>query len=310
MARPLRIEYAGAFYHITCRGNERTCIFGGDADRKRFLGYLESANERHGARFHAYCLMENHYHLMLETPCGDLSRIMHHINSSYTAYYNKRHERSGHLFQGRFNALLVEKESYGLELSRYIHLNPVRAGMVQRPSEYPWSSYLIYVGERSKPRWMITELIQAYFVGEPREGYRRFVEDSFPDKNPFQDVHASTILGREKFIEMAKARVKAGDVRGVPALRHLGEHPLLERIQTAAVRVAGTDERLCRKLSLYASQVYGGYSLHDIARFHGVHEPAIAQSNRRLRIQAEKNKALREKLSAIEALLNLSTPEV
>jgi REP-associated tyrosine transposase len=129
LARPLRIQYPGAFYHITSRGNERKAIFGTDQDRKRFLSYLQSAHERYGAILHVYCLMSNHYHLLLETPRGNLSEILHHLNGAYTTYFNLKMHRSGHLFQGRYRAILVEKDAYCQELSRYIHLNPLRAGI-------------------------------------------------------------------------------------------------------------------------------------------------------------------------------------
>jgi putative transposase len=135
MARPLRIQFPGAFYHVTSRGNERKAIFRNDRDRQKFLSYLESAHESYGARVHVYCLMENHYHLLLETPRGNLSQILHHVNGAYTTYYNVKRRRSGHLFQGRYRALLVEKESYCQELSRYIHLNPVRAALVEEPED-------------------------------------------------------------------------------------------------------------------------------------------------------------------------------
>ena len=141
MARPLRIEYPGAFYHVTSRGNEQKDIFKSDFDREKFLSYLVSASERYGAEIHAYCLMTNHYHMMLETPLGNLSQIMKHINSSYTSYFNIKHKRVGHLLQGRYKAILVQADAYAAELSRYIHLNPVRAGMVKFPEDYRWTSY-------------------------------------------------------------------------------------------------------------------------------------------------------------------------
>ena len=146
MARPLRIQYPGAWYHVTSRGNERKAIFRSKKDRERFLSYLESAHNRYGAIVHVYCLMKNHYHILLETPRSNLSQILHHINGAYTSYFNAKSERSGHLFQGRYKAILVEKDAYCQELSRYIHLNPVRAGLVESSSEFPWSSYPYYIG--------------------------------------------------------------------------------------------------------------------------------------------------------------------
>jgi len=127
MARPLRIAYPGAFYHVTSRGNEQKDVFKSQRDREKFLDYLATATERYGAVIHVYCLMSNHYHLLLETPAGNLSQIMRHINGAYTTYFNIKRKRSGHLFQGRFKAILVEADEYATELSRFIHLNPIRA---------------------------------------------------------------------------------------------------------------------------------------------------------------------------------------
>jgi putative transposase len=140
MARALRITFPGAFYHVTSRGNERKVVFKSIRDREKFLEYLESATQRYDALIHAYCLMDNHYHLLPETPSGNLSQIMRHINSAYTTYFNVKRDRSGHLFQGSYKAILVDMDEYAKELSRYVHLNPVRAKIVETPEEYDWSS--------------------------------------------------------------------------------------------------------------------------------------------------------------------------
>ena len=131
MARPLRITFPGAFYHVTARGNERKAVFKSIRDRQKFLEYLETATERYHAVIHSYCLMDNHYHLLLETPSGNLPQIMRHINGAYTTYFNSKRTRAGHLFQGRYKAILVEMDEYAKELSRYIHLNPVRAKLAE-----------------------------------------------------------------------------------------------------------------------------------------------------------------------------------
>src|SRR4030066_1532561 len=148
MARPLRIEFPGAYYHITSRGNERKAIFKNMGDRESFLSYLKLAYLRYGVVIHVFCLMNNHYHLLLETPKGNLSQIMRYINGAYSIYFNVKHKRTGHLFQGRYKAILVDADEYAGELSRYIHLNPVRAGIVSKPEQYLWSSYQYYVGKK------------------------------------------------------------------------------------------------------------------------------------------------------------------
>ena len=141
MARPLRIQYDGALYHITSRGNARKAIYRDDEDRRIFLDILFNVNKRYNWICHAYCLMNNHYHLIIETPDGNLSKGARQLNGVYTQTYNKRHHRVGHIFQGRYKAILVEKESHLLEVCRYVVLNPVRAKAVARPEEWRWSSY-------------------------------------------------------------------------------------------------------------------------------------------------------------------------
>lgn len=136
MARPLRIEFEGAVYHITARGNERKKIYLSKSDYEKFLKYLGDTKKKYNIVIHCYVLMSNHYHLIIETPEANLSRAMHYINGSYTTYFNIKRKRSGHLFQGRFKSILVDKDNYLLELSRYIHLNPVRAGIVEKPEDY------------------------------------------------------------------------------------------------------------------------------------------------------------------------------
>ena len=145
MARALRIELEGAFYHVTSRGNLRDRIFFKDRDKNKFLQILKRTKERYSYVLHAYALMDNHYHLIMETPKGNLSQSMQNINTSYTVYVNRKYQRNGHLFQGRYKAILVDQNEYLLSLSRYIHLNPVRARIVERPEQSPWSSYSYFI---------------------------------------------------------------------------------------------------------------------------------------------------------------------
>jgi putative transposase len=157
--RPLRIEYPGAFYHVTSRGNEQQDVFKSQKDRERFLAYIESAVVRYGAIVHTWCLMRNHSHLLLETPWGNLSQIIRHINGAYTTYVNVKRKRVGHLFQGRYQAILVEADACAVELSRSMPLNPVRAGMVARPEHYPCSSSRSSIGQCPTPAWLKTDFI-------------------------------------------------------------------------------------------------------------------------------------------------------
>ena len=174
MARPLRIEYPGAFYHITARGNDRKDIFRSRKDRERFLFYLDSATQRYQAIVHAYCLMTDHYHLLLETPDGNLSRIMQQINSAYATHFNVKRRRAGHLLEGRYHAILVEADAYAKEFSRYIHLNPVRAGVAGKPEDYVWSSYAYYTGTKKPPAWLTRDMILSCFGRKEIEAQRRY----------------------------------------------------------------------------------------------------------------------------------------
>ena len=228
MARALRITFPGAFYHVTSRGNERKAVFKSTRDREKFLEYLDSATQRYDALIHAYCMMDNHYHLLLETPSGNLSQIMRHINGAYTTYFNVKRGRSGHLFQGRYKAILVDIDEYAKELSRYIHLNPVRAKIVETPEEYNWSSYHFYIGKQEPARWLYRDFILGYFgekVSSAQKGYQKFVNAlvHLEYDSPLDEVVSSTLLGSADFIAFIKDNflsAKKPD-KELPALKEL-----------------------------------------------------------------------------------------
>jgi putative transposase len=157
MSRPLRLEFEGAFWHITSRGNERKDIFRQDDDRLEFLSLLATAVKRFRWRLHEFCLMTNHYHLVIETPFRTLAKGMHWLNSEYARIFNKRYKRVGHLFQGRYKSILVDEQNYLDEVRRYTVLNPVRARMVSGPAEYQWSSYRAHAGLDPIPEWLYSE---------------------------------------------------------------------------------------------------------------------------------------------------------
>ena len=180
MARPLRIEFAGALYHITSRGDRREAIYEDDEDREAFLGVLAEVVERYNWICHAFCLMTNHYHLVIETVEGNLSQGMRQLNGVYTQVSNRRHNRVGHLFQGRFKGILVDKDAYLLELSRYVVLNPVRAGMVNTPAQWRWSSYRAMMGQAPVPKWLAVDALLSQFGAvreEARQHYQHFISD-------------------------------------------------------------------------------------------------------------------------------------
>ena len=203
MTRPLRIEYPGAVYHITARGNAYQDIFLDDTDREKFLAILGETVDRFNWLCHGYCLMTNHYHLLIETVDPTLSRGMRQLNGVYTQGFNRRHDRVGHVFQGRYKAILVEKEAYLLELARYIVLNPVRAKMVPAPEDWEWSSYRATAGLDEAPPLLTTDWILSQFSDERKKAqrlYRRFVKKEV-GRSPWDDLKGQIYLGSKEFIE-------------------------------------------------------------------------------------------------------------
>ncbi len=211
MARPLRLEFPGAVYHVTSRGNARTTVFNDDTDRRQFLDDLADAVERQDWLCHAYCLMTDHYHLLIETPEGGLSRGMQLLNGAYTQRFNRRHGRVGHLFQGRFKGILVEKESQLLEVARYVVLNPVRAGMVRSPRDWPWSSYRATADHDGVPSFLTVDWLLSRF-GAEREtavrAYRRFVQAG-RGVNVWDDLQAGWLLGSDRFVDELRPLLQA-----------------------------------------------------------------------------------------------------
>ena len=285
MARPLRIKYPGAFYHVTSRGNERKDVFKSRRDREKFLDYLASATDRYGAAVHAYCLMSNHYHLLLETPEGNLSEIMRHINGAYTTYFNIKRKRSGHLFQGRYKAILIEADEYLAELSRYIHMNPVKAGMVEKPEQHQWSSYRSFTGQCNGPEWLKTGFILGSFAKKEavaREKYRSFVEEIIGKEydSPLRGTIGSSILGSPDFVdEISSAHVKGKEDTNIPALRQFISRPTPEEIVTAAKAEFSDDEKLARQAGIHLCHKYSGLRLREIGDLYNVRDTEIGRAH-------------------------------
>ena len=312
MARPLRIEYEGAFYHVTSRGNEKKEIFKNRRDREQFLSYLQSAVERYDAVIHAYCLMTNHYHLLLETPRGNLSQIMRHLNGAYTTYFNVKRQRSGHLFQGRYKAIIVEADEYALELSRYLHLNPVRAGIVSRPQDHEWSSYRGYAGISPAPLWLTQNLILSHFSApSEKSGYRKFVEDLIGKtyETPLKAVVASTLLGTPGFVADVSEKHASGlkPDRHIPSIKHLVRCPSAEKVLEAVKEVVGAENGLWRKVSIHLCQRHTGMRLKDIGEKFGIGDSAVSVTSKRVHALAENNPKIQEVLRAVRVLLNVET---
>ncbi len=247
MARPLRIECHDALYHVMSRGNDRRTVVRDDADCERRLEWLARTVETYKWRLHAFCLMNNHEHLFVETPEPNLSAGMQHLNGSYTSYFNRRHRRVGHLFQRRFKAQIVDNEGYYLEISRYIHLNPVRARLVERPEHWRWSSYAGYHRASRQLPWVeYARVLREFGRREQpaREAYRRFVMSGVqePPARPWNEAVAGLVVGGEQFVGRIRRMISGQSKnRDLPASKQLRQRPKLRHIIQAVAEAFDAD---------------------------------------------------------------------
>ena len=272
MTRPLRLSFPGAVYHVTSRGNARQDIVADDRDRSQWLSLLAHVVDRYGWLCHAYCLMDNHYHLVIETPKPNLSIGMRQLNGRYTQAYNRRHEQVGHVFQGRFTAILVEKDAHLLELCRYVVLNPVRAKIVSHPRLWVWSSYRATVGETKAPGWLSTDWILSQFGqrgGPAQARYRTFVAEGRGAPAPWEQLTGQIYLGSEKFVAQHQPnRV----IRDIPRRQTQAQRPSLE---TLFERKGDLEKTIHQAYRQY------GYRLADIADHLGVHAATVSRRLKR-----------------------------
>lgn len=257
MARPYRLQAENCLYHITSRGDDRKKIFLRDSDHSRFLEYVVTAKEKFKFYLYAYCLMGNHYHLLLETTQPNISKIMQYINTSYTVYYNVKHKHCGHLFQGRYKSILVEADSYLLELTRYIHLNPTRAKIVKSPEQYQWSSYQEYIREVKDG---IIDKIQSerYFKLSPAK-YKEFVKEGMEKAvSPFGELYAGFILGKEKFIkdtlDILKDRLEGEEIAHKKQIQGIVPEEIIQKV-AAYYKKAPKELQKAKKKPLLARKV-------------------------------------------------------
>lgn len=277
MSRPLRIGYPGALYHLSLRGNARGEIFLDDTDREIFLSVLGSVVDRFGWCIHAYCLMGNHYHLLAQTPQPNLSRGMRWLNGVYTQRFNRRHERVGHVFQGRFKAILVERDSYLLELARYIVLNPVRAGLAISPGCWRWSSYRATAGEQAAPLWLSVNWILDQFGNSKtpaQNHYRQFVAAGLDRASPWHNLRGQVLLGTEPFVQALTPRLAAvQDMKETPRSQRLAHRPALASLLPGA---AG-HSRAQRDAAIRDAHIRHAYTLAEIARHVGLHYATVSR---------------------------------
>ena len=257
MARPLRIEYPGAVYHITSRGNDRKPLFLDDKDRKAFLDILAKCCNLFNWLCHAYCLMGDHYHIVIETVEATLSRGMKHLNGVYTQKFNWNHHKVGHILQGRFKAILIEKESHLLEACRYVVLNPVRAKMTKKPEAWPWSSYLGTCGLCAPANCLSTDWLLQQFSDARRtaqRNYEKFVEDGVGVPSIWDDVKCQILLGNDDFVTMFSDVAKGiEELKEIPRSQRFMEHPSLRQLFSEAVSQGKTvrDRIICEAVELH-----------------------------------------------------------
>jgi REP element-mobilizing transposase RayT len=313
MARPLRIQYPHAVYHVTARGNERKAIVRDDTDRERFVQTLADMVEQYRVICHAWVLMDNHYHLLIETPDANLSRAIRHLNGVYTQAFNRRHHRVGHLFQGRFTAILVDKETYLLELCRYVVLNPIRAGMVKHPHTWRWSSYRGTVGEEPNPPWLSVDWLLGQLADQrhrAREFYRRFVNEGIKRPEiPLTKLSGQIYLGSEAFLKKVQSRLEARKDSEVPRVHR---HPVIPKLEDLLVWIGRAygekvEEMVkftrrpgeARQVAIYLARRVAGLDLKRIAKTFGMGYTGVSRRVGKIARRIEKDKSLSKRVSEI-----------
>jgi putative transposase len=325
MARPLRIQYPGAYYHVTCRGNERREIFRDEQDGKIFLDKLALSLAIYQVSLLAYVCMANHFHLLVTTPEGNLSEFMRHFNISYTSAFNRRHGRIGHLYQGRYKAFLIDADSYLLEVSRYIHVNPVRVkAFANKSAKEKWEALLGfkasslpgYLSPGKREDFLEYEMILAQMGGDSRkgrQGYREFIQWGIEHElqSPLELGRGHGIVGERDFVEWIKERFVEKEVpkREQPALRELTREYEPERlIDCFADLVLRKKEDICRRgrhsleRSILMEYLYRFCRLDqaEIGRLMGgIDYSAVSQARKRLQLRLEQDPALMKRFAEL-----------
>jgi len=322
MARPLRIQYPGALYHVACRGNEQRDIFKDDLDRRRFLQLLTQSLSIYTVKLHSYVLMSNHFHLLLETPLGNLSEFMRHFNIAYTGHFNRRHRRAGHLYQGRYQSILVDKDAYLTLLSRYLHLNPVRIQALEKNpipermkylTSYPWSSLPGYLTRRKRAGFLHYELVLSQYGGDTeaaRKAYRKalFYEDLATGIQIKDKILGQSLLGREGFIEWVRERFLKGEKdRERPSLKQIHTYGTKDAILQAIEEETGKkieaisqEKGPLRQMVMELLYRRGGLKGEEIGSILGVGYTSVSQERRRLRERLSRDRKLEALMQRIE----------
>lgn len=282
MARPLRIEFPGALYHVTSRGDNKCTIFNSDKDREKFLSIYSEVSTRLQWITYAWCLMGNHFHLVVETPGPNLSEGMRVLNGTYTQYVNRFHGRSGHLFQGRFHSILIDRNAYFLEVIRYVVLNPVRAGLATSAQDWPWSSFRAMVGLETPPEWLGLEftLDAVSNCSGTREqqqvSFASYVANGMRDsRSPMENLKQQIYLGDDLFVAQAQEKILSD--ASLSGIVREQKRPPLEFLEDFDRTYPDRKEAMAR------AYLSGQFSQAEIARFYGVHTSSVSKAVRSFR---------------------------
>jgi len=327
MARPLRIQYEGAYYHVTCRGNAQEDIFDDETDRRSFLGLLARSSSIYQVGVLGFVLMTNHFHLVIKTPLANMQEFMRHFNISYTSNYNRRHNRVGHLYQGRYKSFLIDADTYLMEVSRYVHLNPVRIRKNELLSEqelrkqlhdYSWSSYPEYLRKAPRYPWLNREEVLEYFGGDNSEGrkaYARYVERDLGGdiSNPLEQGKGHGIIGEESFIKKVSARYVTPEARREsPAIKKIEKqiHPV--KILEAIESVVGTRQSdflkrgyrgPARGMAMEFLYRYGGMKQREIGELIGLDYTTVSVDRKRFQSMLEKDSSTKELFIKVQEII-------
>ncbi len=310
MTRPLRLSFENTFYHITTRGNRREKIFYSSRDKEVFLKRLKEMLIKYAMTCHAYCLMDNHYHLFIKTTKPNLSQGIHYLNSAYTNWFRNKHQIIGPLFQGRFKSILVDADNYALMLSAYIHLNPLRAGIVKQLEDYPWSSYLDYLNLRKSnitdPSFVLN-LIDNNTLKAIKK-YRNYLIEYQDMKDPIRESYHCIALGSDTFIEKVKEKIDQEDQRReIPSTRFLSKHDvntiILKMTQVLYIEKKAIFDKkrgnLNRSLAIYLIKRFTPLSLSEIGKLFKMDYSAVSQAAKRFEQKSEVNDEIKEVMQKV-----------
>jgi putative transposase len=321
MTRPWRIEFEGAYYHILSRGNERRKIFSDNSDRVSFLETLSKMSDRFEVEIYAYVLMDNHYHLLLKTNKPNISKSMQWFGTTYTRQYNIKHKRNGHLFQGRFKSFLIENDEYLTLLSCYIHRNPLRAGIIRRLVDYPWSSYPIYAYGKKSPEWLLTTPILSLLDTKDKHiAYRKMVQDySREEKRIWEDFRHGLFLGSQKFVDHIKSKYLSEnpDVE-IPQKRQVLRDSNPEKILKKAADILKCDtddflkssrisdsDKLNRDILIYILWSTGWYNNQEIGNLFGLGYSSISRRVAIMKSRISEDGKINKRIAKIKSLIKV-----